>query len=214
MRAAILCRVSTNEQGKGLSLDAQRDTCASAVAQRGWEVSTLVQERASAGALSRRPMLRALLDDMDAGRHDVLVVSRLDRLSRSAMDFYDMLDRAKRKGWAICCLDPAVDMTTPFGEAMAGMAIVFAQLERRLISQRQRDSVAARRANGTYKPAGAAQSVMTPRVRRRLALLLQADPELNATQVMARLCIDGYPAREIGQVRTVQRTIRKMREAT
>jgi DNA invertase Pin-like site-specific DNA recombinase len=93
-------------------------------------------------------VLDGLLTELDAGRYDALICVRLDRLARSVGGFAGMMDRAKRHGWRIIMLDPAVDMTTPYGEAMAGMAAVFAQLERSLISQRTIEGLAVARAEG------------------------------------------------------------------
>ena len=141
-------RVSTNGQEVGLSLDTQQDKIGNEILNRGWEMA-LFTDTASAKSL-QRPGLTMALEMLSTGQAGALVVARLDRLSRSVPDFYKVLDLAKREGWALICLDPKIDMTDPFGRAMAGMAAVFAQLERELIGQRQRESIAARRAAGTY----------------------------------------------------------------
>ena len=75
----------------------------------------------------------------------VLMVAKLDRLTRSVPQAYEVMDRSRRNGWALVALDLGVDTTTPAGEMMAGVACVFAQFERRLISQRTRDALAVRR---------------------------------------------------------------------
>jgi DNA invertase Pin-like site-specific DNA recombinase len=76
------------------------------------------------------------------------MVSRLDRLSRSVRDAYDHMDRSRRMGWGLVALDLGVDTSTPMGAAMAGVASVFGELERRLISQRTREALAVKRAHG------------------------------------------------------------------
>jgi len=151
MIACAYARVSTTGQEESLSLDSQQDKIGNEILNRGWEMSFFM-DTASAKNL-RRPGLTMALELLASGDAGALVVARLDRLSRSVPDFYKILDQAKREGWALVCLDPKIDMTDPFGRAMAGMAAVFAQLERELIGQRQRESIAARRAAGTYKPA-------------------------------------------------------------
>lgn len=150
MRAVAYCRVSTEDQALGLSLDWQRDRCAREASSRGWELVDVVAESAS-GKDTRRPLLRSLLARLRAREADALLVARLDRLTRRTADFYALMDTAQTEGWAIVCLDPPVDMSHPFGRAMAGVAAIFAQLERDLIAQRQRDSVKARKAAGTYR---------------------------------------------------------------
>lgn len=152
MRAVGYVRVSTEEQGlRGVSLDAQAAAVQREVQRRQWAPAEIVREVGSAGALENRPALVALLERLRAGEADVLVVARLDRLSRSTADFCVLLDRAAREGWQVLCLDPPVDMTSPFGRALAQMSAVFAELERALISQRTREAVAAAKANGTYR---------------------------------------------------------------
>jgi DNA invertase Pin-like site-specific DNA recombinase len=151
--AVAYARVSTDVQVEGLSLRSQERVLCGEVERRGWSLAgRVVRESASAKSLRGRPLLCEALRALDAGEADVLVVAKLDRLSRSARDFYDLMDRARRRGWFVLCLDPPVDMTSPFGEAMAGMAAVFAQLERRLIAQRTREGIAAKKAAGTYVP--------------------------------------------------------------
>ncbi len=76
------------------------------------------------------------------------MVAKLDRLSRSMLDFTRIMAEAQKQGWALVALDCAVDTTTPAGEAMAHMLATFAQFERRLISQRTREALAIKKARG------------------------------------------------------------------
>jgi DNA invertase Pin-like site-specific DNA recombinase len=101
---------------------------------------------ASGKSMKRRPGLEQALAQMEPGR--VLVSAKLDRVSRSLLDFAALLDRAGREGWSLVVLDAGVDTTTPNGRAMIGMIAVFAQLERELISERTRDALAAARGRG------------------------------------------------------------------
>jgi DNA invertase Pin-like site-specific DNA recombinase len=72
----------------------------------------------------------------------------MDRLSRSLLDFAGVMQRAQREGWALVALDSPADLSTPSGEAMASVMAVFAQLERRLISERTKAALAQRKAAG------------------------------------------------------------------
>lgn len=147
MRVLAYSRVSTAEQGaEGYSLGAQAERMARECAVRGWTLLEHVEEVRS--SKKARPALDRALYALENGQADVLMVARLDRLSRSVGQFATMMDAADRQGWSILCLDPAVDMTTPYGRAMAGMAAVFAQLERELISQRTREGLHAAMARG------------------------------------------------------------------
>lgn len=141
-------RVSTDEQARsGLGVDAQRATIQSEADRRGWDVQWMLDDGYSAADL-RRPAIGEALTLLEGGRPDVLVVAKLDRLSRSLLDFASLMDRATREGWAIIALDLGVDTTTPSGEMMANVMAAFAQYERRLISQRTRDALASLKAQG------------------------------------------------------------------
>src|SRR4051794_28677833 len=92
-RAIGYCRVSTGEQvNSGAGLDAQRAVLTQEAARRGWELQLVVEEGLSAKDLNR-PALRKALLRLDAGEADVLMVSKLDRLSRSVKDFGGLLER-------------------------------------------------------------------------------------------------------------------------
>lgn len=150
MRVVAYTRVSTDGQAVlGASLEAQRTAIEGECARRGWHLLGI--EREAQSSVKRRPVFEHCLERMDAGAFDVLMVSRMDRAFRSQLDFITTMARAEREGWMLVMLDPAVDMSTPYGRAMAGMAAVFAQLERELISQRTRDGIAAKRAAGEYR---------------------------------------------------------------
>jgi DNA invertase Pin-like site-specific DNA recombinase len=153
MRAAAYVRVSSREQGaSGLSLAAQKDATSAAAAHReGWTLAHIAIEVASAGNIRRRPVLNNLLDDLDAGKYDALIVSRLDRLARSLIDFLAMLERADKHGWQLVCLSPNVDMSDPYGRCMAQVAGSFAELERALISIRTREGLATEQAQGNIR---------------------------------------------------------------
>ena len=80
-----------------------------------------------------------------------LVVSRLDRLSRSTKDFATLMERAQRRGWAPVVLDLGVDATTPAGELVASVMVSVAQWERRTVAARTREALAAKKAQGAKR---------------------------------------------------------------
>jgi DNA invertase Pin-like site-specific DNA recombinase len=141
-------RVSTNEQAEsGAGVAAQRAAITSEAARRGWDVEFIEDAGHSARSM-KRPGLLAALDRLRRGEAGTLVVSKMDRLSRSLLDYAGIMQRAQREGWALVALDSPADLTTPSGEAMAGVMAVFAQLERRLISERTKAALAQRREAG------------------------------------------------------------------
>jgi len=102
---------------------------------------------ASSATLERAGLQRAL-DALDRGTADIIVIAKLDRLSRSVAQGAQVMDRAKRKGWSLVALDFGLDTTTPAGEMVANVILSTAQYERRLIGQRTRDALAAKREQG------------------------------------------------------------------
>ncbi len=145
-------RVSSQEQAEsGAGLAAQRADIEREALSRGWQGIEWIEDAGySAKRLKEapRPGLEAALARLAAGEADVLCVSKLDRLSRSTADFGDIVDTAQRERWSLSILDLGLDMTTPQGEMMAGILTVFSQFERRLIAQRTRDGMAAKKAGG------------------------------------------------------------------
>lgn len=150
MRAIGYCRVSTEEQGDSKAgLESQEATIRAEVEKRGWDLLDIRTDVASGKSLRKRDELGSALRDLAAGRADVLVVAKLDRLSRSVMDFASIMETAKSEGWSIRVLDLDVDMTTSMGELVANIMISLAQWERRVIGERTKAALVAVRARGT-----------------------------------------------------------------
>jgi DNA invertase Pin-like site-specific DNA recombinase len=82
------------------------------------------------------------------GDAKALVVAKLDRLSRSLLDFAGLMAKAQKQGWGVIALHVQVDTSTASGEAMANLLATFAQFERRLIGQRTKEALAIKRASG------------------------------------------------------------------
>ncbi len=142
-------RVSTDEQAaSGLGLDAQRSALTAEAERRGLPLLVVYEDAGISAKSLERPALNKALAALDLGEGTVLMVSKLDRLTRSVHDATGLMLRAERAGWGLVALDVAVDTTTPQGAAMAQVLAVFAELERRLIGQRTKDALAVRRAQG------------------------------------------------------------------
>lgn len=142
-------RVSTEEQkDSGLGLADQRAVIEAEATRRAWsDVEVIADEGFSAKNLMRPGIARAL-DMLRAGEASVLVVAKLDRLSRSLLDFASLMDTAQREGWRLVVLDLALDTTTPSGELMAAVMAAFAQYERRLIGSRTSAALQQLKAQG------------------------------------------------------------------
>ena len=143
-------RVSTSEQAdSGAGLEAQRAAISAEAERRGWELVHVFEDAGASGkSLNGRSGLQRALEAVEAGRAEGLVVAKLDRLSRSLLDFAALMERARKRGWNLIALDLGVDTSTPAGEMMASVLATFAQFERRLIGQRTKDALAVKRAQG------------------------------------------------------------------
>lgn len=150
VRAVGYVRVSTSDQVEsGAGLAAQRAAIEAEVDRRGWELVEVFEDAGVSGrSLRGRPALAAALARVEGDEADALVVSKLDRLSRSLLDFAGLMTRAKDGGWNLVALDLGIDLSTPAGEFMASVMASAAQWERRLIGQRTRDALAAKQAAG------------------------------------------------------------------
>jgi len=169
MRAIGYLRVSTEEQAaSGLGLEAQRARVTEELAHRGWECAAVLVDDGYTAANLNRPAIAHALEELAAHRADALVVAKLDRLSRSLLDFAGLMAQARRQGWQLVALDLGLDTSTPSGELMASVLASFAQYERRLIGQRTSDALGALKARGARlgRPV-----VLAPEVRRRIVRL-------------------------------------------
>jgi DNA invertase Pin-like site-specific DNA recombinase len=160
-------RVSTDEQASsGLGLRAQRNLITAECERRGWELVQVYEDGGASGkSLTNRPAISEALAAVRSHAADALVVAKLDRLSRSLLDFAGLMESSRREGWALVILDLGVDTTTPSGEMVANVMATFAQFERRLIGQRTKDALAVKKRSGARL--GRPVSV-TPRVAKRI----------------------------------------------
>jgi len=200
-------RVSTDEQAdSGAGLRAQELAIRAECERRGWNLLRIAADEGLSGKDLNRPELDAALIDLDAGVADALVAAKLDRVSRSVVDFAGLMARAARKGWAINVLDVAVDTSTPSGELMATVVAAFAQYERRLISARTKAALAVKRSEGVVlgRP-----RVLDPAVRARIVAERQAGRTLAA--IASDLTSEGVPTAQGG--RWYPATVRKIVEA-
>jgi DNA invertase Pin-like site-specific DNA recombinase len=142
-------RVSTEEQStSGAGQAAQRAAIEAECVHRGWHLVEVIEDAGYSAKDLKRPGVQIALETLQRGSAGALVVAKLDRLSRSMLDFTTVMATASKQGWALVALDCAVDTSTPAGEAMANVLATFAQFERRLIGQRTREALAAKRASG------------------------------------------------------------------
>jgi DNA invertase Pin-like site-specific DNA recombinase len=149
MRCLAYVRVSTAEQSDSRAgIEAQRAAILRECQRRGWTLVETIEDAGYSARDLRRPGIKLALEHLERKRADALVVAKLDRLSRSMIDFTALMARAQKEGWALVALDAPVDTTTPAGEAMAHVLATFAQFERRLIGQRTREALREKKKQG------------------------------------------------------------------
>jgi site-specific DNA recombinase len=136
------------------SLDAQREACEAYVASQRAEGWLLVTDRYDDGGFSggtlERPALKRLLADIEAGRVDVVVVYKIDRLSRSLMDFSRLVEVFDRQNVTFVSVTQSFNTTTSMGRLTLNVLLSFAQFEREVIGERIRDKFAASRRKGMW----------------------------------------------------------------
>ena len=156
LRCAIYTRKSTDE---GLekdfnSLDAQREACAAFIQSQkheGWMVlPTPYDDGGYSGGTMERPALKRLLADIEAGRIDVVVVYKVDRLTRALSDFAKLVEILDRCNVSFVSITQQFNTTTSMGRLTLNILLSFAQFERELIGERVRDKVAASKKRGMW----------------------------------------------------------------
>lgn len=156
LRCAIYTRKSTDEglEQEFNSLDAQREACeAYTLSQRheGWSlIPEYYDDGGYSGGNMDRPALRQLMADVQAGKVDVIVVYKVDRLTRSLADFAKIVEILDAAGASFVSVTQAFNTTTSMGRLTLNVLLSFAQFEREVTSERIRDKIAASKAKGMW----------------------------------------------------------------
>ncbi|MGK7060793.1 recombinase family protein [Bradyrhizobium sp. RT7b] len=156
VRCAVYARKSS-EEGLDMdfnSLDAQQESCEAYITSQRAEGWTPVPDRYDDGGFSggtlERPALKRLLADVKAGRIDVIVVYKIDRLSRSMLDFLNLVELFESHGVTFVSVTQSFNTKDAMGRMALNILVTFAQFERELIGERIRDKVAASRKRGKW----------------------------------------------------------------
>src|SRR5258707_10711672 len=156
LRCAVYTRKSSEEglEMEFNSLDAQREACeAYIVSQRGqgWvQVDDRYDDGGISGGTLERPALKRLLADVQAGRIDVVAVYKIDRLSRSMLDFLKLIELFEHHKTTFVSVTQSFNTTDAAGRMHLNIMMTFAQFEREVIGERIRDKVAASRKKGMW----------------------------------------------------------------
>ena len=136
------------------SLHAQREACTAYVlsqASEGWSALPEVYDDGGiSGGTLERPALKRLLDDIDAGRIDIVVVYKVDRLTRALLDFSMLVEAFDKAGVSFVSITQSFNTTTSMGRLTLNMLLSFAQFEREVTAERIRDKIAASKVRGMW----------------------------------------------------------------
>ena len=156
IRAAIYCRKSTDENlhSDFSSLDAQREACAAYIASLksdGWvALPEAYQDGAYSGGTTDRPALQRLLADIEQGNVDAVVVVKIDRLSRSLLQFLQMMQYFEEKQVSFVAVTQQINTSSSAGRLLINVLVSFAQFEREIGSERTREKIHAAKKKGRY----------------------------------------------------------------
>jgi DNA invertase Pin-like site-specific DNA recombinase len=156
LRCAIYTRKSTEDglEQEFNSLDAQREACAAYILSQRHEGWVLVPEQYDDGGFSGgnmdRPGLKQLLAEVEAGKVDVIVVYKVDRLTRALSDFAKIVDVLDAKGASFVSITQAFNTTTSMGRLTLNVLLSFAQFEREVTGERIRDKIEASKKKGIW----------------------------------------------------------------
>ena len=155
-RCAVYCRVSTDERldQSFNSIDAQREAGQAFIASQrteGWiPVVDDYDDGGFSGSNMDRPALKRLLADIDAGKIDIVVVYKIDRLTRNLADFAKMVELFDQRGVSFSAVTQQINSATSMGRLMLNILLSFAQFEREVTGERIRDKIAASKAKGMW----------------------------------------------------------------
>ena len=150
-KCALYVRVSTvNQAEDGESLDEQVHTLQSYCAYRKWQQTTVYREEGFSGKDLKRPAFQQMLADIQKGKINTVIVKKVDRLSRSIIDFENVYKSFQDKGVDLISTQENFDTSTAIGRSVIRIVLIFAQLEREQTSERTIDVMAHRAKQGLF----------------------------------------------------------------
>lgn len=152
VKAVGYCRVSTEEQAQeGLSLDYQQKCIRAYAESQGWKLAGFYVDAGYSGKDTNRPQYTRMVDELRAGRAEILIVLKIDRITRKQRDLLNLLEGVlEPSGVGFKSVQEPFDTSTGMGKAFIGMVSVFAQLEGDMISERTTSILRNKQKNGEW----------------------------------------------------------------
>jgi len=150
---AIYTRVSTDLQAEKefSSCEAQEEKIRSFVkSQDNWQIYKVYSDAGYTGANTNRPALQELLEDIKQGKIEIILAYKIDRLTRSPKDFYQLVEIFEKYNVSFISITERFDTSTPAGRLLRNIMLTFAQFERELTSERTKDKMLERAKKGLY----------------------------------------------------------------
>jgi len=205
MKCALYVRVSTEEQAKeGFSIGGQKERLSAYALSQGWDISGIYVDEGISAKDTNRPELNRMLQDIEEGNIDVVLVYRLDRLTRSVLDLYKLLDAFEKSNCKFKSATEVYDTTTAMGRLFITLVAALAQWERENLGERvsmgMAEKVRQGQWHGSEAPIGfdyidgklQINEEEAPIIRRAFELYIGGKGDL---EVAATLTKEGYPSR-------------------
>lgn len=210
IKAGAYIRVSTDEQAEsGYSLQLQRERITAQISAKGWNLHKVYEDAGQSGGKLERPALQEMLQDIQNGDIQAVVIYKLDRLSRKQRDtMYLIEDIFLKQNIELVSINESLDTSSPTGRAMIGMLSVFAQLERDTITERLSGGRKQKAKTGGYCGGNSAIGYANERGSKALSIdnsksdtvkrvfELRENPELTLQQIADQLNQEGHTTKQ------------------
>lgn len=196
MKSAIYCRVSTLEQAtEGYSIGVQKEKLSAYATAQSYAIVDTYSDEGFSGKNLHRPAMERLLTDVKSKKIDIVLIYKLDRLSRHVKDVLELVELFDKYSVALYSLNENLDLSSPFGRAALKMSATFSELERETIVERMQMGKAARARSGKYTCPG--KSPFGYRLDKAADRLEIVPEEADAIREMYAKYIEGYSFRKL-----------------
>ena len=196
MKAAIYARVSTLEQAtEGYSIGVQKEKLTHYANAQNYEIADVYSDEGFSGKDLMRPAMLRMLDDVKSGKIDIVLIYKLDRLSRHVKDVLELVETFDKYKVTLYSLNENLDLSSPFGRAALKMSATFSELERETIVERMEMGKHARARSGKYSCPG--KSPFGYKLNKETDRLEIVPEEAEAVRDMYAKYIEGYSFRKL-----------------